>query len=95
MARLSDHDFRDAQASLNAEIRLLIGQYVRRMAETGKAYIQEELELAEKEEVDVNGTAIGRAAAEKAARDWFNGYGLAGSQPHAAIEGKTSSNITD
>jgi len=84
MARLSDHDVRDAQAAMRAEIALLAGLYTRRMAELAKAYIQEALEEASKIEGGIiNGTAIGRAAAERAAFDYYGG--LAGTQ-HPTIE---------
>lgn len=84
MARLTDHDVRDAEHALRTELALLVGRYVRRMAEMGKAYIQEEIEQAGKEGRLVDGTAIGRSAAERAAFDYFGG--LAG-KPQAAIEG--------
>jgi len=84
MARLSDHDVRDAEHALRMEIALTVGQYVRRMNEMGKAYIQEALEEASKNEEAVNGIAVGRAAAERATSDYFGG--LAGAQ-YPAIEG--------
>ncbi len=84
MARLSDHDLRDAEHALRAELALLVGQYVRRMAELGKAFIQEEIETASKDGGDINGTAIGRAAAERAAFSYFGG--LAGTQLRATVE---------
>lgn len=83
MARLTDHDVRDAEHALRTELALLVGRYVRRMAEMGKAYIQEEIEQAGKEGRLVDGTAIGRSAAERASLDYFGG--LAG-KPRAAIE---------
>ena len=73
MARLSDHDVRDAEHALRAEIALIVGQYVRRMAEMGKAHIQEAIEEAVREEAHVNGTEIGRAAARRAAAAYFGG----------------------
>lgn len=86
MARLTDHDVRDAQDALRKEVSLLVNLYIRRILEMGKAHIQEAIETAIKEDRDVNGTAIGREAAEKAARDYFGG--LAGSTfIHQVIEG--------
>lgn len=76
MARLSDHTLRDAEHALRTEITLILGQYGRRMLEMGKAHIQESIESAEE---DVNGTAIGRAAAQRAAAPYFGG--LAGDIP--------------
>jgi hypothetical protein len=87
MARLTDHDIRDAEHALRMELALVVARYTRRMAEAGKAYIQEEIETANKEGRDVDGTEIGRTAAERAARDYFGG--LAG-RPQAAIEGRST-----
>ena len=71
MARLSDHDVRDAEDALRSEIRLVVNRYIRRMGELGKAYIQEAVEEAVKNGELVDGTAIGRAAAARAASDYF------------------------
>lgn len=71
MARLTDHDVRDAEHALRTEIALCVGRYTRRMLEMGKAYIQEELETANKEGTSVDGTAVGRAAAQRAAFPYF------------------------
>jgi len=81
MARLTDHDIRDAEHALRMELTLVVARYTRRMVEMGKAYIQEEIETASKEKRSVDGTEIGRAAAERAARDYFGG--LAGRPQHA------------
>jgi hypothetical protein len=70
MARLSDHDVRDAEHALRAEIALIVGRYTRRMLEMGKAHIQEALEMARGEEY-VDGTAIGREAAARSAFPYF------------------------
>jgi hypothetical protein len=86
MARLSDHSIRDAEHALRAECALIVGLYVRRMIEIGKAYIQEAVEEASKEGRDVNGTAIGRAAAKRAAGDYFGG--LAGETFTPVVEGE-------
>lgn len=83
MARLTDHDVRDAEHALRMELTLVVARYTRRMAEMGKAYIQDEIETANKEGREIDGTAIGRAAAERAARDYFGG--LAG-KPEKALE---------
>lgn len=82
MARLSDHDVRDAEHALRAEIALIVGRYTRRMLEMGKAHIQEDIESAGEEAID--GTAIGRAAARRAAFPYFGE--LAGEAPKATIE---------
>ena len=88
MARLSDHDVRDAEHALRAEIALLTGRYVRRLLEAGKADIQKQIEQAAKEGLEIDGTYIGRTAAANAAADYFGG--LAGAAPQAAIEGTAS-----
>jgi hypothetical protein len=63
------------------------------MNEMGKAYLQEALEEAEKGETKyVDGTAVGRAAADRAARAYFPG--LAGA-PHQIVEGSTAPAETD
>jgi phage gpG-like protein len=93
LARLTDHDVRDAEHALRAEIALLVGRYTRRIMEQGKAIIQTDLEAAGRSEEAVDGTAIGRAAAERAALEYFGG--LAGSTPHAVIEGGTHSALAD
>lgn len=88
MARLTDHDVRDAEDALRKELALIWGRYARRMLEMGKAFAQEAIEAAAKEGRDIDGTAIGRAAAERAAFDYFGG--LAGATPRAAIEGRAN-----
>lgn len=85
MARLSDHDIRDAEDALRAEIGLVVKRYIRRMLEAGKADIQMQVEQAVKEGMEIDGAAIGRAAAANAARDYFGA--LAGKAPLPAIEG--------
>lgn len=87
MARLTDHDIRDAEHALRMELTLVVARYTRRMVEMGKAYIQEEIETANKEGRSVDGTAVGRAAAEQAAADYFGG--LAG-KPYAALESRVA-----
>lgn len=85
MARLSDHDIRDAEHALRMELALVVSRYTRRMTELGKAKIQEAIEQAVKDGREIDGTAIGRAAAAEAASDYFGG--LAGVAPgHAVIE---------
>jgi hypothetical protein len=84
MARLSDHDIRDAEDALRVEIGLVVKRYVRRCTELGKAFIQEEIEQKIKDGEYVNGTTIGRSAAERAVYGYFGG--LAGSEPQAIIE---------
>ena len=41
MARLSDHDIRDAEDALRSELGLVVKRYIRRMNEMGTAHIQE------------------------------------------------------
>lgn len=73
MARLTDHDVRDAEHALRSELALLTARYVRRMAEMGKAHIQEAIEAAARDGVAINGTQIGREAAARAAFPYFGG----------------------
>lgn len=84
MARLTDHDLRDAEHALRAELALIAGRYARRMLEMGKAHIQEAIEEAQKGGIDVDGTSIGRAAASRAAAPYFGG--LAGAQHLDVVE---------
>ena len=86
MARLSDHDLRDAEHALRVELTLVVARYTRRMTEIGKAYIQEAIEQANKDGSLVNGTSIGREAASRAASSYFGG--LAGAAPQQVIESK-------
>lgn len=81
MARLSDHDQRDAEHALRAEITLVLARYARRMADKGKAYITEAISKAAKEGENVDGTSIGRAAADRVKAEYF-----ATSTPDPAIE---------
>lgn len=85
MARLSDHDLRDAEDALRAEIGLVVKRYIRRMLEMGKAHIQEAIEEANKNGDPVDGTSVGRQAAARAASDYFGP--LPGAE-YPAIEGK-------
>lgn len=73
MARLTDHDVRDAEHALRTEIALLVGQYTRRMAELGKAHVQEAIEEAARNGDPINGIAIGREAARRASHAYFGG----------------------
>jgi hypothetical protein len=65
------------------EFSLLVGKYVRRMQDISKAYIKETLDDAARLGESVDGTAIGRAAAERAAKAYF---GIE-TTIHPAIEG--------
>ena len=85
MAALSDHDRRDAEHAARAEIAVLVQKYVRRMTEITKAYIKEELDEAARLGRPVDGTALGRAAAARAAGAYF---GAIDAQPRPAIEGR-------
>ena len=73
MARLTDHDVRDAEHALRSELALLWGRYGRRMHEAGKGEIQVELEAAALNGEAINGTEIGRRAAARAALPYFGG----------------------
>ena len=82
MARLTDHDQRDAEHVLRAETTLILARYARRMLANGKAYITEAIAEAIKEGRDIDGIAIGRAAAERVKAEYFAPPG----RPEAAIE---------
>jgi hypothetical protein len=81
MARLTDHDTRDAEDALRKELSLIFGRYVRRMLSEGKAHIVEGIAEASKEEGEIDGIAIGRAAAARVTAKYF-----AVAKPKAAIE---------
>jgi hypothetical protein len=66
MPSVSDHDRRDAWSAMRAEIRIQVSRYVRRMEETAKGIIQEELESATQNGEPVEGTQVGRVAAAHA-----------------------------
>ncbi len=85
--RLSDHDQRDAEHALRAEITLLLAKYARRMLAQGKAYITEEIARGNKEGAEIDGTAIGRAAAERVKVEYFRTSG----SPESAIEATATS----
>ena len=86
MAALSDHDRRDAEHAARAETAIVIQKYVRRVNELSKAYIKEALDDAAREGLSVDGTAIGRAAAARAAAHYFTLE--SGSTPHELVEGE-------
>jgi len=88
MSALSDHDRRDAEDAARAEVRLSINKYIRRMAETSKTIIKEALDAASQSGEAVDGTAIGRAAAEESARQW-----LYGGSPQPVVEGSANTAI--
>ena len=81
MPATSDHDRRDALAAAYAEIGLFIGRYRRRFFEAAKATVNEEIERAELTGEEVDGTAIGRAAASAAIAQYL------GPEIHEAVEG--------
>lgn len=72
MARLSDHDVRDAEAYLRLETSGMLGLFRRRIEERGKAYIMEAIESAvESGEEQIDGRQIGRDAFRFAAYQYF------------------------
>ncbi len=88
MSALSDHDRRDAEDAARAEIRISVNKYIRRMTETTKTNIKEALDEASRSGEAVDGTALGRSAALRAANEW-----LYGGTPQATIEGTTYPSI--
>ncbi len=81
MARLSDHDKRDAEHALRVEIGLVLAKYARRMLDQGKAYITDAIAQENKEGKEVDGTEIGRTAATRVKTEYF-----AANTPEPAIE---------
>lgn len=80
MARLTDHDVRDAEHALRAEVAILVGRYSRRILEEGKRIIATELA----EGGDHDATTIGRYAAQRAAFPYFGDYA---GKPLTTLEG--------
>lgn len=85
MARMSDHDKRDSEHALRAEIGLILQKYARRMLDQGKAYITEAIAQATKEGSEIDGTEIGRTAAARVKAEYF-----ATSTPEPAINAAPS-----
>lgn len=71
MARLTDHDQRDAEHVLRAEIGLALARYSRRMLDKGKAYITEAIAQSAKEGSTLDGPTIGRTAAQRVKAEYF------------------------
>lgn len=89
MPATTDHNRRDAMAAAYAEIQLTLGKYRRRFFEAAKADIDSQLaELADTGR-DIDGTAVGRAAAESAIGRYLGGEvhePVAGTATPAAIK---------
>lgn len=71
MARANDHDQRDAEHALRAEIGLHLARYSRRMLAQGQAYIADAIAQAVRAGEEIDGHTIGRAAAAKARMEFF------------------------
>ena len=73
MARLTDHDVRDAEHAARLACAEVLGKYQRRIAEMSKAYIMEAIEkhVESGEEGEIDGSAIGREAARRAIAPYF------------------------
>lgn len=74
----TDHIRRDALHAARSEVRVLVGKFIRRMDSEAKAHIEGRLAELDGE---VDGTAIGREAAEAAIRNY-----LGDGEPREAIE---------
>lgn len=73
MPATTDHNRRDALAAAYAEIQLTLGKYRRRFFEAAKADIDSQLaELADTGK-DIDGDAVGRAAASSAIGRYLGG----------------------
>ena len=82
MARLSDHDQRDAEHRARMEVRLAFARYIRRMDDKAKAYITEAISQANKETGgNVDGVTIGAAAAQRVIAEF-----LGAGKPQSAID---------
>lgn len=77
----TDHDLRDALAAGYAETQLLLGRYRRRIFEDVKANSKLAIEDAARTGKPIDGTAIGRAAAEAAIAKYL------AAEIHEAVEG--------
>lgn len=77
----TDHIRRDALHAARSEVRIQLFKYVRRLDAEAKAHIDNVLATAEGV---VDGTSIGREAAEIAVRNY-----LGSGDPREAIEGTT------
>ena len=71
MARNSDHELRDAQHRIRAELSLELARYSRRMLENAYAHAVEAIAQANKAGEDINGVEIGKIAAERAKIEYF------------------------
>lgn len=71
MARLSDHDLRDAEDAGKSEIALPLKRYSRRMIEQMKTYTKDAIMQAIREDKEIDGTAIGKAAAARVIAEFF------------------------
>jgi mevalonate pyrophosphate decarboxylase len=85
MARLSDHDRRDAEHAARAKIAVSLQRFRRRMDELAKAHIAEQMEQAQAKGEAIDGTAAGEAAANLA----INAF-IGDGKPEAAIDSTTA-----
>ena len=79
MPATSDHIRRDALHAARSEVRILVSKYIRRLDEEAKAFIESELARADGGTVD--GTELGRSAAEAAIRNY-----LGDGEPREALD---------
>jgi hypothetical protein len=72
MARVSDHEMRDAEHQLRCAISLEVQRYVRRMYEKGRACIIQAADDVNRNGGLVDGVKIGKAVGEQIVREYFN-----------------------
>lgn len=85
----TNHDLRDALAAGYAELGLLLGRYRRRIFEDIKAIAQLEIDEAARTGTPVDGTAIGRKAAEVAIGKYL------AAEIHEPIEGAVAGDAAE
>lgn len=81
MASLSDHIRRDGEHAARVFIGVELARYRRRMEELAKAHVKEAIEDATTRGESVDGTELGKAAADLAIRAY-----IGGGEPQPAID---------
>ena len=83
MPHLSDHTRRDAEHAARSMVRVEVSRYVRRIDELAKTHIAEAIEEAQAKGDAVDGTELGKVAADRAIRTY-----IGAGEPQPAIEQK-------
>jgi len=72
---------RDAEHAARSAIRVALARFTRRMDEQAKAAIKQAIETASREGAELDGTQLGREAADRAIADY-----ISAGEPTPAIE---------